>query len=66
MLAGEHTCKEHPDTVGGAMLTGMREAIRAFHMLKGEDAFGKAAALQVETDAVRKRKKVRFFCQPPS
>ena len=25
LWAGEHTCKEHPDTVGGAMLTGMRE-----------------------------------------
>lgn len=22
LFAGEHTCKEHPDTVGGAMLTG--------------------------------------------
>lgn len=56
--AGEHTCKEHPDTVGGAMLTGLREAIRVFHMLKGEDAFGKAAAALVDKDAVRKRKKV--------
>ena len=26
LFAGEHTCKEHPDTVGGAMLTGLREA----------------------------------------
>lgn len=58
MRAGEHTCKEHPDTVGGAMLTGMREAIRAFHMLRGEEAFGRAAAAQVDKDAVRKRKKV--------
>ena len=23
LFAGEHTCKEHPDTVGGAMLTGV-------------------------------------------
>jgi hypothetical protein len=31
LWAGEHTCKEHPDTVGGAMLTGMREvAVPAF------------------------------------
>ena len=58
MRAGEHTCKEHPDTVGGAMLTGMREAVRAFHMLQGEDAFGRAAAAQVDKDAVRKCRKV--------
>jgi len=25
-FAGEHTCREHPDTVGGAMLTGVRAA----------------------------------------
>ena len=56
--AGEHTCKEHPDTVGGAMLTGVREAVRAFHALHGEDAFGRAAAAQVDRDAVRKRRKV--------
>ena len=60
-VAGEHTCKEHPDTVGGAMLTGLREGVRVFHMLKGEDAFGKAAAALVDKDAVRKRKKV---CHP--
>lgn len=35
LFAGEHTCKEHPDTVGGAMLTGVREAVRALRMLKG-------------------------------
>ena len=40
------------------MLTGMREAIRVFHMLKGEEEFGKAAAALVDKDAVRKRKKV--------
>ena len=39
------------------MLTGLREAVRVFHMLKGEDAFGKAAAALVDKDAVRKRKK---------
>lgn len=27
-FAGEHTCKEHPDTMGGAMLSGIREAAR--------------------------------------
>jgi len=43
------------------MLTGMREAIRVFHMLKGEEEFGKAAAALVDKDAVRKRKKVIYF-----
>lgn len=28
LFAGEHTCKEHPDTIGGAMLSGLREAAR--------------------------------------
>ena len=28
LFAGEHTCRDHPDTVGGAMLTGLREASR--------------------------------------
>lgn len=32
-FAGEHTCREHPDTVGGAMLTGMREASRIIEIL---------------------------------
>ena len=64
--AGEHTCKEHPDTVGGAMLTGVREAVRAFHALRGEDSFGRAAAAQVDRDAVRKRRKVRCLRALPA
>ena len=36
MFAGEHTCKEHPDTVGGAMLTGWRAARHALHLMAGE------------------------------
>ncbi|KAJ3682068.1 hypothetical protein LUZ60_014641 [Juncus effusus] len=32
-FAGEATCKEHPDTVGGAMLSGMREAVRMISVL---------------------------------
>ena len=35
LFAGEHTCKEHPDTVGGAMLTGWRAARHALHVMNG-------------------------------
>ncbi|KAL3151309.1 hypothetical protein ABBQ38_013146 [Trebouxia sp. C0009 RCD-2024] len=48
LFAGEHTCKEHPDTVGGAMLTGVREAVRALRMLRGaseEEANAAAGAV---------------------
>lgn len=37
-FAGEHTCQEHPDTVGGAMLTGLREASRILEMDARADA----------------------------
>uniref|UniRef100_A0A2P2KG73 SWIRM domain-containing protein n=1 Tax=Rhizophora mucronata TaxID=61149 RepID=A0A2P2KG73_RHIMU len=33
-FAGEATCKEHPDTVGGAMLSGLREAVRIVDILR--------------------------------
>ncbi|XP_051138983.1 lysine-specific histone demethylase 1 homolog 3 [Andrographis paniculata] len=32
-FAGEATCKEHPDTVGGAMISGLREAVRIIDIL---------------------------------
>ena len=40
-FAGEHTCKEHPDTVGGAMLTGISAAqamLEGFGRRIGADA----------------------------
>lgn len=50
LWAGEHTCKEHPDTVGGAMLSGMREAVRAVHLLAGDDdTAAHAASTQVDS-----------------
>lgn len=42
--------------VGGAMLSGMREAVRALAMLHGDDAEAAAAA---ETDAGVARQRVR-------
>ena len=59
-----HTSKlllqEHPDTVGGAMLTGLREAVRALRMLKGaseEEANAAAGAVDGGLPS-RKRKQV--------
>ena len=40
LFAGEHTTKEHPDTVGGAILTGVREAAHALRILRGGDDGG--------------------------
>ncbi|CAG9461694.1 unnamed protein product [Pedinophyceae sp. YPF-701] len=38
LFCGEHTTRTHHDTVGGAMLTGMREAARVVRLLRGEQA----------------------------
>lgn len=55
-----HNFQEHPDTVGGAMLTGVREAVRALSLLRGDDAgFGAAAADDVATGPLVKRRVVR-------
>jgi hypothetical protein len=52
--------QEHPDTVGGAMLTGVREAVRALSLLRGDDArFGAAAADDIATGPLVKRRMVR-------
>ena len=44
-FAGEHTCQEHPDTVGGAMLTGLREASRILEMNDRADVVDQAGML---------------------
>lgn len=50
-FAGEATCKEHPDTVGGAMMTGMREAVRIVDILTTGNDF----TAEVEAIAAAKR-----------
>ncbi|GJP31562.1 hypothetical protein CLOM_g13304 [Closterium sp. NIES-68] len=45
-FAGEATSREHPDTVGGAMLSGRREAVRIAGVLQGAgDVWERAEAL---------------------
>ncbi|KAJ0085775.1 hypothetical protein Patl1_09258 [Pistacia atlantica] len=46
-FAGEATCKEHPDTVGGAMLSGLREAVRIIDILTtGNDYTAEVEAIE--------------------
>ncbi|XP_023745295.1 lysine-specific histone demethylase 1 homolog 3 [Lactuca sativa] len=50
-FAGEATCKEHPDTVGGAMMSGMREAVRIIDLLTTGNDF----VSEIEAIAAAKR-----------
>ena len=51
--------QEHPDTVGGAMLTGMREAIRALRMFRGDrEEVASLRASQADTSTAKKRRQV--------
>ena len=56
-FAGEATCKEHPDTVGGAMMSGLREAVRIIDILStGNDYIAEVeatGAAQRHTDSER-------------
>lgn len=46
-FAGEATCKEHPDTVGGAMMSGLREAVRIVDILStGNDYTAEVEAME--------------------
>ena len=55
LFAGEHTCKEHPDTVGGAMLTGWRAARQALAIAQGEDVRIEIFDLEEMRAAIAKR-----------
>ncbi|CAM8981727.1 unnamed protein product [Rhodiola kirilowii] len=64
-FAGEATCKEHPDTVGGAMMSGLREAVRILDIFTtGNDHTAEVEAIEAaqrhsdtERDEVRDIKK---------
>ncbi|OMO75320.1 Amine oxidase [Corchorus olitorius] len=46
-FAGEATCKEHPDTVGGAMMSGLREAVRLIDIFStGNDYTAEVEAME--------------------
>ncbi|GLU04539.1 hypothetical protein SLE2022_216790 [Rubroshorea leprosula] len=46
-FAGEATCKEHPDTVGGAMMSGLREAVRIIDIFStGNDYTAEVEAME--------------------
>ncbi|CAA0821969.1 Lysine-specific histone demethylase 1 homolog 3 [Striga hermonthica] len=46
-FAGEATCKEHPDTVGGAMMSGLREAVRIIDIMNtGTDYIAEVEAME--------------------
>ncbi|CAH2078896.1 unnamed protein product, partial [Thlaspi arvense] len=53
-FAGEATCKEHPDTVGGAMMTGVREAVRIMDIFRS----GNDYTAEIETLEKAQRKSV--------
>ncbi|PON51978.1 Histone lysine-specific demethylase [Parasponia andersonii] len=60
-FAGEATCKEHPDTVGGAMMSGLREAVRIIDILTtGNDYTAEVEAMEaVQRQSDSERDEVR-------
>ena len=55
LFAGEHTCREHPDTVGGAMLTGWRAARQALAISRGQEVFDEVFNLDEMRGAIARR-----------
>lgn len=60
-FAGEATCKEHPDTVGGAMMSGLREAVRIIDILTtGNDHTAEVEAIEaIQRQSGSERDEVR-------
>ncbi|BFG17699.1 hypothetical protein CerSpe_039730 [Prunus speciosa] len=60
-FAGEATCKEHPDTVGGAMMSGLREAVRIIDILTtGNDHTAEVEAIEaIQRQSDSERDEVR-------
>ncbi|KAA8528713.1 hypothetical protein F0562_036068 [Nyssa sinensis] len=60
-FAGEATSKEHPDTVGGAMMSGLREAVRIIDILStGNDYTAEVEAMEAaQRHSDRERNEVR-------
>ncbi|XP_010919153.1 lysine-specific histone demethylase 1 homolog 3 [Elaeis guineensis] len=60
-FSGEATCKEHPDTVGGAMMSGLREAVRIIDIFTtGKDYVAEVDAMEpVQQQADSERNEVR-------
>lgn len=56
-FAGEHTCKEHPDTVGGAMLSGIRAANSVTESITGEREQEEAEVNREEEGSKGKKRK---------
>lgn len=48
LFAGEHTVKEHPDTVGGAFISGVRESQRVMSLLGLPPLVGRDVGLALE------------------
>ncbi|XP_020572869.1 lysine-specific histone demethylase 1 homolog 3 [Phalaenopsis equestris] len=64
-FAGEATCKEHPDTVGGAMMSGLREAVRINDILStGKDYVLEVEAMEdMQSRSDSERNEVRDLCK---
>ncbi|KAE9600133.1 putative spermine oxidase transcription regulator Homeodomain-LIKE family [Lupinus albus] len=59
-FAGEATCKEHPDTVGGAMMSGLREAVRIIDILStGNDYTAEVEAMEAASRRLDTENEVR-------
>lgn len=59
LFGGEHTVKEHPDTVGGAFISGVRESQRVMSLLGLPPLVGKDVASAYEQDSRVKDEEIK-------